>query len=566
MKKWVLGVLLFFLFLVPNVNAQERITSFDSYITVEKDGSIKVNENITYDFGSEYRHGIFRTIPFITRNAEGKKFELKIENIDVRTGLGPLDDLAVIPKEKFTVSRSGENVSIKIGDPDKTITGSHKYRISYTVRGALTYFADHDELYWNATGNEWPTPIESAKTFVTLPTEVDGPNFKVACYTGYTGSTSTDCSFSTQGKTASFVLLGRLESSQGLTVVVGFPKNMVAVLEPKPYMTFWETWYGKALGIIIFWGFAAISFYWYIAYPIQIMFKWLNEGRDPKIGNGQARAWYGPPTTKEGRKLTPAETGVLMDETADQKDISATVIDLARRGYLTIDERKKNDFYFKKGKAYDADLQGFERDLLSGIFSTKEDVRLKDKKLYTVVADVKKALYTRLVEDGFFPKDPEKIRTFYTVMGVFALFTANPLLIVSAFGFGRAMPRKSEYGAQAAQMARGLRNFLTSQERQLEHMAKNQINFEKLLPFAVAFGAEKIWAERFKDIELKEPEWYTGYSSGSRFNSVYLTDRLGSSFNTLSTSSTPPSSTGHSSGFSGGSSGGGGGGGGGGSW
>ena len=91
--------------------------------------------------------------------------------------------------------------------------------------------------------------------------------------------------------------------------------------------------------------------------------------------------------------------------------------------------------------------------------------------------------------------------------------------------------------------------------------------FEKLLPYAVAFGVEKIWANRFKDIQLRQPEWYSGYGSSSRFNSVYFTNSLNSSFSSVRSAATPvSSSTGHSSGFSGGSSGGGGGGGGGGSW
>ncbi len=218
--------------------------------------------------------------------------------------------------------------------------------------------------------------------------------------------------------------------------------------------------------------------------------------------------------------------------------------------------------------AGDTNLLGFERDFLHELFQNTEEVSLKSKKtfLYTAVLNVKKELYKPLVSSGFFPHDPDKIRTFYTVIGTLALTTFNLPLVFSAFFFGRHMPRKTQLGVEATNIAKSLRNFLTSQERQLQFQASKQLMFEKLLPFAIAFGVEKIWAMRFKDIALKAPDWYQSYSPGT-FNSIYLTNSLNSSFSHFSTAATPvSSSTGHGSGFSGGSSGGGGGGGGGGSW
>ena len=91
--------------------------------------------------------------------------------------------------------------------------------------------------------------------------------------------------------------------------------------------------------------------------------------------------------------------------------------------------------------------------------------------------------------------------------------------------------------------------------------------FERLLPFAVAFGVERIWAKRFESLNITQPNWYHSYSS-SHFSSYMLVNSLNSSFRSITTAATPTrSSTGHSSGFGGGGfSGGGGGGGGGGSW
>jgi len=90
--------------------------------------------------------------------------------------------------------------------------------------------------------------------------------------------------------------------------------------------------------------------------------------------------------------------------------------------------------------------------------------------------------------------------------------------------------------------------------------------FEKLLPYAIAFGVEKVWAKRFQDLNIGQPDWYQGASPGI-LNSYVFVNSLNSSMKSFKMATTPTrSSSGFSSGFGGGFSGGGGGGGGGGSW
>ena len=211
-------------------------------------------------------------------------------------------------------------------------------------------------------------------------------------------------------------------------------------------------------------------------------------------------------------------------------------------------------------------LLPFERKLLNGFFKDYDKIRLKDEELYETVEDVKKELYENVVREGLFPKNPQSIRTFYSAIGGIALGTLNLFLAAAAFIFGRNMPKKTVEGVNAFNVAKSLKNFLTSQERQLTFQADKQMFFEKLLPYAVAFGVEKIWAKRFETMNLKQPDWYQGYDS-TNFNSVVLANSISSSFSSFRSAATPTSSSsGFSSGFSGGSSGGGGGGGGGGSW
>ncbi|MDO8609125.1 MAG: DUF2207 domain-containing protein, partial [bacterium] len=475
----------------------EHIQKFDSNIQIHTDGTIAVKETIVYDFGALYKHGIYRTIPTIKTNKEGKKFKLDVQAMSVLDENGNW--------YKYDLIGSDDQLEFKIGNQDKTITGVHTYVISYKVLGALTYFSDHDELYWNATGNEWTVPIAKTLSLITLSSNVSQLN--TACYTGSKGSSQQNCKSSSFKNGAAYISTNPLYSNEGMTVVFGFPKNIVAVLEPKPYVPFFETILGK----LVILGMILLATLWYLIYPFYIIFKWYTQGRDPKSTTGVTTAWFDAPKLTSGRFMTPGEVGTLGDETVDLKDISATIVDLARRGYIRIEERKKADFWFVKTHSIDSELIEFERKLMSSMFGNKKEIRIKDAKLYETVEDVKKSLYEQVVNEKLFEKNPQSIRIFYTVIGSIAFFTGNLFLVAVAFLFGRNMPRKTVFGANCKNVAQSLKNFLISQERQLTFQASKQLMFEKLLPFAVAFGVEKIWAKRFESIGIQQPDWYRGY-------------------------------------------------------
>ncbi len=538
-------------------SGEESIQSYDVEATIGEDATVSFTETIVYNFDGLERHGIIRTIPVTKTNAQDKKFALDITIVSVTDPGGKT--------YRYTTTREGDALQVKIGDPDKTITGQHIYVIRYTAAGALTYFPEHDELYWNAIGTEWDVPVAKGTTRVTIPQAFADPDVHVACFTGPTGATESDCPTGYKDGVATVTPARELSANEGLTVVVGFPKGAVAVVEPKEVVPFFSTFFGRIVAGILF----VLGFIWYTLVPLWIIWYWWKNGRDPKPAMGVTSAWFSPPKNSKHRPLTPIETGALIDETVDMRDIFATIVDLARRGYMKITEKEKNTFTLTKTKEWkeDAELLSFEKELLKGIFESKDMVKLGDVNLVSTVSKVSGQVYESLVADGFFPKNPQSVRTVYYVIAGIAFFTFNLFLALIAVLVGRHIPRKTPMGAQEAAVAKSLKNFLVSQDRHLKFQAQNQMFFEKLLPYAVAFGVEKIWAERFAKIKMTPPDWYEPYHSGT-FNSAVFARSLGAGYSHgFASSASYKSSSGFSSGFSGGgSSGGGGGGGGGGSW
>ena len=161
----------------------EKIDNFVVELFVHADSTLTVQERITYNFGSEQKHGIFRNIP-VSYNTPFGKQSARVHVVSVTDYAGPA--------YHYTISYPGDNIQIKIGDADKLISGVHTYVINYEVSRAIGFFQDHDELYWNVTGNEWPVPIANVVATVHLPQLVPTEALTTDCYAGAFGS-KTPC-------------------------------------------------------------------------------------------------------------------------------------------------------------------------------------------------------------------------------------------------------------------------------------------------------------------------------------------------------------------------------------
>jgi hypothetical protein len=594
----------------------EHINSYDVAITIERNGSILVVERIDYDFDGISRHGIFRDIP--NRLLYDKRYDrvFPIHVISVEGSAGTPD--------QYKLSTSGGELHIRIGDPDRTITGLHTYTITYEVRGALNAFAEHDELYWNAIGSSWQVPIDRASAKVTAPASLIG----TACFQGETGSTLQCAESRSDGPTATFGQ-SNLQPYQGMTVVVGLPKG--AVPEPKPILK--ERWSfvrafsvtpmtaSVALALLVVLLVAIGQALWrtgrdrrVVGSPIDIAFvtKGAPEQSVPLMERGITPVEYSPP-----EDIRPGQLGTLKDEVANPLDVTATIVDLAVRGYLRIEEIPKEGWFGKpdwrlvKLKEPDTELMAYEQKLFDGLFedATVESIQevprpdeqaparpdqsqqveqvllsgLKQR-FAARLHEVQKALYADAVKRGWFPERPDKVRTRWHGRAILLLLAgigltvllaakthlgliAIPVVIAGLVLLAGAndMPRRTAKGTGLVRRVRGFRTYIDTAEAQEARFQERENIFSKYLPYAIVFGLTEKWARAFAALgqEPAQANWYVGTRPFAFNTFASSIDHF-----TVSSAGTIASTPGGSggSGFGGGSSGGGGGGGGGGSW
>jgi Predicted membrane protein (DUF2207) len=595
--------------------AGERILHYGVDLRIEPAGTLLVTERIDYDFGAADRHGIFRDVPVRVRYDDRYDRVYRVDVLDVRGTPGT-------PAE-FVQGDEGNYLRIKIGDEDRTITGRHGYTITYRVTGALNGFADHDELYWNAVGTHWAVPIERVSVRLAAPATIS----RVACYAGPEAATTPCASSRANGRTASYGGAG-LGDARGLTVVAAFPAG--AVPSPAPILD--ERWtvarafaptpamlgMSGGLAVLLVGGLLLL-----VARGWQPARKASRRGGPPGaeaapigLAGGAAPVEPSPPDS-----LRPAQLGLVADKEVAKVAVSATIVDLAVRGYLRIEElpggppparprRQRGgtgpDWRLVKLKEPDGDLAAYERELIADLFRLRRgepsaqdggdsaagdadglaSVRLSSlrQRFHQDFADLQRALYDDGMRRGWFAARPDRVRTGWFRIGLvlavagavatvaLAARTSAGLVPLPVLLVGLAlmlaaprMPSRTAAGHALARRVQAFRTYLTTPG--LGTAGADGANlYSPYLPYAIVFGLSRQWTAAFADRDLRpQLAWYQGDGSASSDPSIDSFTR--SSAGTLTSAPGPASGGSGGSGFGdGGFSGGGGGGGGGGSW
>lgn len=562
------------------VSAQDfTINRFHSDITVNEDSSFIVKETINVEFHMQ-KHGIYREIPFRYTNELGD------------THKTPLDVLAVTDetgeKWKYSVSRAGDTINIRIGDAKRYVSGNQTYVITYKVENAILFFDDHDELYWNVTGNYWKAAINKASANANLATKNKSKNLWAACYTGVIGSREAKCGLETSGNIGEFFTKKSLRTGEGFTIAFGWDKGLVSA--PSSWKKF-------------LWA-VNLRENWVFIFPIfSLIFMinlWRRRGRDPRVRES-VTVMYEPPKYNN-IPLSPAEVGSIVDEKIDSRDITSSIVGLAVKGYIKIEETKeerlifdKTDYYLSRTKEPDNTLSAFEAVLMSKLFTDRvhPGILVSEMKnsFYKYLDSLKTTLNNELVSKKYFLKSPDKVKNVYFVAGIMLVFSgpflaaflmpeflkikgivALALSGLPVLAFAKAMPAKTKLGASVYMDILGFQEFLNRAEKdKIEKMGDKDL-FSKFLPYAIALDVADNWAKAFEGIYQDPPEWYVSPAGFRTFSTYAFSRSLSSMSSSLGAAmyAAPRSSGtgGGGGGFSGGggSSGGGFGGGGGGSW
>ena len=550
------------------------IHEFESSISVKKDSSITVKETLSVEFHRP-RHGIYRDIPYRYQDSFGNSVTTPTDIISVTDGSDG--------KVKYKVSRTGNSIRVRIGDAKQYVSGLRQYEITYRVQNAILFFDDHDELYWNVTGNEWVAAIKKTRCLLSL----DGDKTKqywASCYTGRPGSRESACRYIPGDNFIEFITQKNLPPGEGLTIAYGWDKGLVS--PPSSLKKFlWK------LNLVQNWVFALPL----LSLTIMVIL-WVHIGRDPRTRES-VTVMYSPPE-HDDRPLSPAEVGAMVDENLDPRDITATIVGLAVKHYIQIEETKteglifdSTDYFLKKLKETDPSLSLFERRLMQNIFGSMSRRTVSELKntFYKNIPSLKSSLYEDLIKKKYFTTNPDSVRkTYMVIAGVLVLgtivllttllgdrlgevrpFIAGILVGLPVFGFAKFMPAKSSTGTSVYMHILGFQEFLNRAEKDQLVRMKDQNLFSTFFPYALALDVADNWAKAFEGIYQEPPDWYVSPGGMGTFNPVGFNRSLHSAVSDMSTAiySAPRGSGAGSGGsFGGGSSGGGFGGGGGGSW
>lgn len=577
--KIALGAIVLLVPLTVAAQNQEHILSFNSDITVSADSSMIVTETIRVEtLGDQIKHGIYRDFPIAYRDFAGHRYLVSFELLEVtRDG----------SSEGYHIERSGNGERIYIGREEVLLTpGEHEYTIKYKTARQLGFFEDHDELYWNVTGNGWVFPIDSATARVNLPGNIPKDKITATLYTGIQGSNAQEGTYAITDNAVEFKTSRVLGSYEGLTIVVGWPKGVVT--PPTAVQNFFAMLWANLDYIAGIFGFLIIfTFYFYM---------WRRHGRDP-LG-GTIIAQYDAP-----QGFSPALLRFIRRMGSDSRTFAAAIINMGVKGKLSITEnkgflKKKTFTLTKKNDKPKADLSVEEKFLEDNFFANVNSFELKTSNA-AAISKIRENFSDSLKQQAgkkYFSKNiPAVVLGIILSAGV-AVGTAAAALSVR-FGiasalqvlfwpifllallavnivFVRLMRAYTVEGRKLADEIEGFKLFLTVTEKDRltfhNPPEKTPELFERMLPYALALGVEHEWAQQFADVfaRLDErgtnyaPVWF--YGSLGHFSPDSFADTIGSSFTgVVSSSSAPPGS---GSGFSGGGSGGGGGGGGGGGW
>ncbi len=589
-----------------------KITRYDVDVQVAQDGTARVTIAFDFDFADVPGHGPFVTLP-LTQAIAGNEEQVRSYQVSEVSAASPSGAPAKVYLSEVLRDDGGQWLEIRVGDENvDNVSGLQRYILRYTLRGMVNPgagAAGEDEFFWNAIGSDWLIPLSNLSVTVSGPADVAD----TICFAGPLGSADPCTSHTSSGGTAVFTQ-DFLNPGEPFTIDAAFPAGTfvgaepIIIDKPTPPNPFAVTPWTGGLGAVVL-----------LVGSVFVIRRSNQRGRDqqylgltpglmPVVGQehavgpsrrGPVAVQFQPPAG-----VRPGEMGTLADEKADPRDVTATIVDLAVRGYLRIEEIERPNRWGRGGDwtlrflgGSDENLTRYERELLDSLFATRLDPTLSSIKttFAAAMARVQDKLYAEVTTQGWFRSNPKQARTAWVVAGIaiavvgggitFLLAAVSewalagvPIILVGLLTLalsGRA-PARTPTGTAVLAQTLGFKKYLETAEANQIRFEEGEDLFSRYLPFAIVFGVAERWAGIFEQLAregraIAEPGWYVSpnYGPGYFWVGAHHFGSTMDSFSSIASETiaapTPGSSGG--SGFGGGGfSGGGGGGGGGGGW
>lgn len=583
------------------------IKSEEITIQVNEDNTYDISKKITADFSQSVgeTHGITETVPVdmkLRRMTDGQYEESGAHAV--------VTDLeANVPSE---VSRDGNNMVIRLGDPDETVTGVVEYEYSYRYDMGPDTLSGADEFYYNLVSPENTVPIEELSFTIELPKAFDAE--KLGFTTGAAGSGTYDenaLTYTVKGNTIRGEMAKTVESGYGVGARIELPEGYYAG--------------------------ARLAFSYFIpalctggaAFVLVVILLAASGRRRSEVETVE----FGPP---EG--MNSADVGYIIDGETDNRDVVSLLIFWADKGFIEIHQPDEKNMTFKKLKDLPQDANDYEKILFSKMFVLSDSIDVRDMRyefadtvnsakkrirakyntaqnrvytkksvvfqyLSTLLAAVPIAAVTvvavyldsmellaaiimgvvfmgligwlgaLLISDSVSKRKSDKKSAragkmiggililagltaascllFSTYLGWWVVLPAAAALIMSLLS--GLMPRRTEQGAQWAGRILGLKRFIeTAEADRIKTMVKDDpASFYHILPYAYVLGVTDAWAKRFESIALEPPHWYYGYYGGT-WSALYFTRSLHRGMQTALASMAATKSSGGGSGYGGG--------------
>jgi uncharacterized membrane protein YgcG len=396
----------------------ERIRDFHSDIHLLDDGTLLVKETVTvFSTGSLIRHGIYREFPTRYKDGLGNNYVVGFHwlgaSCDGHEETSRLEDYS-----------NGER--IYLGDKNSYLGhGQHTYELNYSTNRQLGFFTDHDELYWNVTGNGWAFPIDRASATVTMPTAIVPSEVALTGYTGPQGSQEKALTSALQADGQfEFEATRPLAPHEGLSILLSWNKGLIAPPTAQEKLHYFFADNRDALVMLA--AFLVLLLYY--------GFVWAAVGRDPK--RGAIMPLYEPPGN-----LSPAAMRYVVRMGFDNKTFASAILDLAARGFLKI-KFQAGSYTLYRTKTDNRVLTPDEQELANQMFSGREQLWLHSEN-HTVIGVGMAALksWLKLNEQKiyFFPNShyliPAIVFSVATVATVAYLKSPASLLIVVFLSF-----------------------------------------------------------------------------------------------------------------------------------